>query len=193
MNYPSTQAQVTEHLTDAMRLIWGDRLDTEGMADTPARVAKYWLAITDGLNQDPAAPLQKTFPCEHNELVLIKDIPFNSLCEHHLLPFYGVAHIAYLPQERVVGLSKIPRSLDILAARPQMQERITQQMADLIYRHLKPLGVLVLLEAEHGCMQTRGVLKAGSLTKTMGVRGSYWNDAIALSLGRVYSRLVSWS
>lgn len=177
----STQTQVTLLLSDAMRLLWGDRLLTEGMAETPARVAKHWVNITQGLNQDPAEPLLKTFPCDHNEVVLIRDIPFNSLCEHHLLPFSGVAHVAYVPQGRVVGLSKIPRALDILSARPQMQERITQELADLIQANLQPLGTLVILEAEHGCMQTRGVLKPGSRTVTRAVRGVYESDAIARS------------
>lgn len=173
--------QVTLLLSAAMRLLWGDRLSTEGMEDTPARVAKHWVTITQGLDQDAAEPLRKTFPCDHNELVLIRDIPFNSLCEHHLIPFYGVAHVAYVPQGRVVGLSKIPRSLDILATRPQMQERITHELADLIQTSLEPLGTIVILEAEHGCMQTRGVLKSGSRTVTTAVRGVYREDAIARS------------
>lgn len=178
----NTQHEITLLLSDAMRLIWGDdRLMSEGMAGTPGRVAKHWLKITEGLHQDPAEPLQKTFPCDHNELVLIRDIPFNSLCEHHLLPVWGTAHVAYLPQGRVVGLSKIPRSLDILSARPQMQERITQELADLIRTHLQPVGVLVVLTAEHGCMKTRGVLKSGAMTTTMAARGSYQNDSIARS------------
>jgi GTP cyclohydrolase I len=164
-----------------MQLLWGERLDSEGMQETPERVARHWAETTWGLRSDPALPLQRTFPCDHGELVLIRDIPFSSLCEHHLLPFFGMAHVAYIPQERVVGLSKIPRCLDILAARPQMQEQLTWDLAHTIEETLHPLGVLTVLEAEHTCMQNRGVLKTGAMTTTQTVLGIFKTDAMARS------------
>jgi len=162
-----------------MRSLWGDLLDSEGMEDTPRRVLKHWATITHGLNQDPQEPLAKTFPCDHDEIVIIKDIPFNSLCEHHLLPFFGVAHVAYIPSGRVVGLSKIPRCLDILASRPQLQERLTDQLAEVINTALQPVGVAVVLSAEHTCMTTRGVLKPGSITVTSCLLGVFREDPAA--------------
>jgi GTP cyclohydrolase I len=164
-----------------MQLLWDDLLDSEGMQETPERVARHWASSTWGLQQDPVMPLKRTFSSEHHEIVLIRDIPFCSLCEHHLLPFFGVAHIAYLPQDRVVGLSKIPRCLDILAARPQMQENITAQLAKVIHSTLNALGTIVVLEAEHTCMATRGVLKAGSVTTTQAVLGVFKTDIAARS------------
>lgn len=162
-----------------MRLLWGVKLDSDGMQDTPTRVAKHWATITAGLQQDPLQPLQKTFECNHDEIVLIRNIEFASLCEHHLLPFYGIAHVAYIPSGRVVGLSKIPRCLDILASRPQLQERLTDQLADAIERSLNPSGVAVILRASHTCMSTRGVLKPESQTVTSCMRGVFRVDASA--------------
>lgn len=162
-----------------MRSLWGDLLDSEGMEDTPRRVLKHWATITHGLNHDPQEPLAKTFPCDHDEIVIIKDIPFNSLCEHHLLPFFGVAHVAYIPSGRVVGLSKIPRCLDILASRPQLQERLTDQLAEAINIALQPVGVAVVISAEHTCMTTRGVLKPGSATVTSCLLGVFREDSAA--------------
>lgn len=162
-----------------MQLLWGDLLNSEGMQETPERVARHWASSTWGLHQNPTEPLQRTFSSEHNEIVLIRNIPFCSLCEHHLLPFFGVAHIAYLPQGRVVGLSKIPRCLDVLAARPQMQEDITSQLANVIHSTLNAVGTIVVLEAEHTCMATRGVLKAGAMTTTQAVLGVFKADAVA--------------
>ena len=164
-----------------MRSLWGDLLDTESMEDTPKRVLKHWGAITKGLHQDPLEPLKKTFPCDHDEVVLIKDIPFNSLCEHHLLPFFGTANVAYVPNGRVVGLSKIPRCLDIIAARPQLQERLTDELAIALESALSPIGVAVVLKAEHTCMSTRGVLKPGSVTITSKLTGCFKDDASARS------------
>lgn len=156
-----------------MRSVWGDLIDSEGMQDTPLRVLKHWITITQGITQDELEPLQKTFPCDHDEIVLVKDIPFNSLCEHHLLPFFGVAHVAYIPQGRVVGLSKIPRSLDILASRPQLQERLTDELAKAINTALNPRGVAVIMSAEHSCMSSRGVLKHGAKTVTSCMLGVF--------------------
>jgi GTP cyclohydrolase IA len=178
---PEIDSLNLNRLSDVMRSIWGDLLDTESMADTPSRVLKHWQTITSGLNQDPKLPLQKTFPCDHDEIVLIKDIAFNSLCEHHLLPFFGVAHVAYIPHGRVVGLSKIPRSLDILAARPQLQERLTTELALAIESALNPVGVAVILSAEHTCMSTRGVLKHGTQTVTSCMLGAFRTDLSARS------------
>ena len=162
-----------------MRSLWGELIDTEGMQDTPKRVLKHWQNITQGLYQDPLEPLQKTFPCDHDEIVLVKDIPFNSLCEHHLLPFFGVAHVAYIPQCRVVGLSKIPRCLDIIAARPQLQERLTDDLAKAINTALDPKGVAVIMSAEHTCMSSRGVLKHGAKTVTSCMLGVFRDDLAA--------------
>ncbi|WP_392408154.1 GTP cyclohydrolase I FolE [Chlorogloeopsis fritschii] len=146
------------------------------MEETPQRVAKHWATITRGLHQDPLEPLKKTFTCDHDEIVLIKDISFNSLCEHHLLPFFGVAHVGYIPSGRVVGLSKIPRSLDILAARPQLQERLTSELTQVIEDAIAPVGVIVVMEATHTCMSTRGVVKANAITTTSCVRGVFKTD-----------------
>jgi len=162
-----------------MRSLWGDLLDSEGMRETPQRVLKHWQAVTNGLNKDPLEPLAKTFPCDHDEIVIVRDIPFNSLCEHHLLPFTGVAHVGYIPSGNVVGLSKIPRCLDILAARPQLQERLTDQLATCIMEALTPQGVAVVMTAEHTCMSSRGVLKPGSKTVTSSMLGVFRDDAAA--------------
>lgn len=162
-----------------MRSLWGDALDSEGMKDTPSRVLRHWATITQGLNMDPMEPLAKTFPCTHDEIVIVRDIPFNSLCEHHLLPFFGVAHVAYIPHGKVVGLSKIPRALDILASRPQIQERLTDDLAATINTALSPIGVAVVISAEHTCMTTRGVVKPGSLTVTSAMLGVFREDVSA--------------
>lgn len=165
-------------LGEAMRLIWGDALlDSEGMRNTPDRVIKHWLAATEGLGEEAAEHLGKTFECPYDEMVLIKNIPFTSLCEHHLLTFYGVAHVGYIPQGRVVGLSKVPRCLDTLAARPQMQERLTYEMAQVIQSVLQPLGTIVVIEAQHSCMSCRGVKKEGSKTLTSLVLGLFKENA----------------
>ena len=162
-----------------MRSLWGDLIDSESMEDTPRRVLKHWVAITQGLTEDPLEPLTRTFPCSHDELVLVKDIPFNSLCEHHLLPFFGVAHVAYIPQGRVVGLSKIPRCLDILATRPQLQERLTDDLAKAMKEALAPAGVAVVISAEHTCMSSRGVLKHGAKTVTSCMLGVFRDEVSA--------------
>ena len=166
-------------LSETMEGIWGELLETEGMRDTPARVLKHWKAATAGLHLDPLEPLRKTFPCDSNEIVIVKDIEFSSLCEHHLLPFYGVAHVGYIPKGQVVGLSKIPRCVDILAARPQMQERLTRQIALSIQTALDTDGVAVVLKGEHSCMAHRGIRKAGSSTVTSCVLGTFRDDSTA--------------
>jgi len=149
-----------------------------GLKDTPQRVARMFSEILGGLSEDPVEQLQVIEYEKHDEMVLIKNIPLYSMCEHHLLPFAGVAHVAYIPKGgRIVGLSKIARVVDILSRRLQVQERLTKQTADLLNEHLKPLGVMVVIEAEHMCMSMRGAKKPKSLTVTSAVRGSFRNNS----------------
>ncbi len=165
---PRAEAAVRELL-----LACGEDPDREGLKDTPARVAKAYRELFAGLFTDPDSVLAKTFDESHEELVLVTDIPTYSFCEHHLLPFHGVAHIGYIPNEqgRVTGLSKLARLVDLYARRPQVQERLTSQVADAIVRRLDPRGVIVVIEAEHLCMAMRGVRKPGARTTTSAVRG----------------------
>jgi len=145
-----------------------------GIQRTPKRVASMFKEILGGLNEDPAKHMRVIQDEKHDEMVLIKNIPLYSMCEHHLLPFAGVAHVAYIPKEgRIVGLSKIARVVEAYARRLQVQERLTKQIADLIDQRLKPLGVMVVIEAEHMCMSMRGAKKPKSLTVTSAVRGSF--------------------
>ncbi len=145
-----------------------------GLKETPQRVARMFSEILGGSRENPAKQLQTIQSEKHDEMVLIKNIPLYSTCEHHLLPFAGVAHIAYIPKGgRIVGLSKIARVVDIFSRRLQVQERLTKQIADLIMEHLKPLGVMVVIEAEHMCMSMRGAKKPKSLTVTSALRGSF--------------------
>lgn len=160
-----------------MVLLWGEL--PEGMKETPARVVKYWVEMSQGLNLDPTEALNKVFDCEYDQVVIEKDIPFTSLCEHHLLPFYGVAHIGYIPNQKVVGLSKLPRALEVLATQPQIQERLTEQMGNLVFDNLNCKGVVVILEAEHNCMSCRGVRKHGVKTITSCLRGVFMTDSAA--------------
>ncbi|HET7558762.1 MAG TPA: GTP cyclohydrolase I FolE [Limnochordia bacterium] len=149
----------------------------DGLRDTPRRIAEMFTEVFSGCDDDPARHLAVTFKTDHDELVLVRDIPFFSLCEHHFLPFFGQAHVAYLPKNgRVCGLSKLARTVDVFARRPQMQERITHQVADAIMEHLDPLGAAVVLEAEHMCMSMRGVNKPGSRTVTSAMRGIFRTD-----------------
>ncbi|MBY0514355.1 MAG: GTP cyclohydrolase I FolE, partial [Gemmataceae bacterium] len=144
----------------------GEDPDREGLVETPDRVARMYAEVFAGLHTDPAVHLQKTFTQHADEMVLVKDIEFASCCEHHLLPFTGKAHVGYLPAGKVVGLSKLARAVDAVARRPQVQERMTEQLADLVMTELNPRGVGVLVEASHSCMTIRGVRKPGSLTIT---------------------------
>ncbi|SDN34076.1 GTP cyclohydrolase I [Allokutzneria albata] len=145
----------------------------EGLRDTPARVARAYQELFAGLYIDPDSVLDKTFDESHEELVLVTDIPMYSTCEHHLLPFHGVAHVGYIPnaEGQVTGLSKLARLVDLYARRPQVQERLTSQVADALVRKLNPRGVIVVMQAEHLCMGMRGIKKAGALTTTSAVRG----------------------
>ena len=157
----------------------GEDPDREGLQETPSRVARMYEEIFSGLDSDPKEHL-KIFNegGRHEELVLVKDIPLYSVCEHHLLPFIGRAHIAYIPKDgRIIGLSKFARSVDCFARRPQVQERLTAQIADFLYEELEPLGVAVFIEAEHLCMTMRGARAAGSSTQTSALRGCMRSDA----------------
>lgn len=152
----------------------GEDPEREGLKETPARVARMYCEIFRGLHEDPEVHLEKIFSEDHNEMVIVKDIPLYSMCEHHLLPFYGKAHVAYIPRNgKVTGLSKLARVVDGFARRPQLQERLTSQIADSIMKRLKAYGVLVVIEAEHMCMTFRGVNKPGSKTITSAVRGGF--------------------
>jgi GTP cyclohydrolase I len=168
----------------------GEDPDREGLRDTPARVARAYEEMFAGLYVEPDAPLERTFDEGHGELVLVKDIPLFSTCEHHLVPFHGFAHVGYIPsvEGRVTGLSKIARVVDLYSKRPQVQERLTGQVADAIVRKLDPRGVIVVIDAEHLCMAMRGVRKPGARTTTSAVRGMFKTSptsrAEALSLIR---------
>lgn len=156
----------------------GEDPDRPGLAETPARVARMYEEILAGMSQDPAELFATTFDEGHQEMVMVHDIPVCSICEHHLVPFYGVAHVAYIPNEsgRVCGISKLARLVDVYARRPQVQERLTSQVADSLVEYMNPLGVIVVLECEHMCMTMRGVKKPGSKTTTSAVRGSFRNS-----------------
>ncbi|WP_067619530.1 GTP cyclohydrolase I FolE [Alicyclobacillus acidiphilus] len=155
----------------------GEDPDREGLVDTPARVARMYQEIFGGLHKDERAELSARFHVEHGEMVFVRDIPFYSMCEHHLLPFFGTAHVAYLPHDNVVtGLSKLARLVDTVAKRPQVQERMTNVIADALAEELSAEGVMVVIDAEHLCMNMRGIKKPGSRTMTVAVRGRYETD-----------------
>jgi len=153
----------------------GEDPNRDGLLETPARVARMWSEISAGLREDPCQHLLKTFDVDHDEMVMVRDIPMYSMCEHHLLPFVGTAHVAYIPRRggSITGLSKIARLVDGYARRPQVQERLTRQIADAVRDALDPAGVLVVLDAEHLCMSMRGVRKPGSSTVTSAVHGIF--------------------
>ena len=156
----------------------GEDPDREGLKETPDRVARMYEEIVCGIFQDPREHLKVTFPEEsHEEMVIVKDIPFYSCCEHHLVPFFGKAHVVYIPKGgRLTGLSKLARVVETIAKRPQLQERIAKETADIIMEELRPYGVMVVIEAEHMCMTMRGVKKPGSKTVTSAVRGVFAKD-----------------
>ena len=157
----------------------GEDPQRDGLLRTPARVAKMYAEVFAGLREDPEHHLEVQFEAGHDEMVMGKDIPFYSMCEHHLLPFVGQAHVAYVPGEhgKITGLSKLARLVEAYARRPQVQERLTSQVADKLMQALDPRGALVVIEAEHLCMSMRGVQKPGSLTLTSAVRGLFLSDA----------------
>lgn len=157
----------------------GEDPSREGLLDTPKRVAKMYAEVFEGLHKDPREYFKTVFNENHDEVVLVKDIPFQSMCEHHLVPFYGKAHIAYIPRDGVVaGLSKLARAVETTSRRPQLQERITSTVADAMMEMLNPIGVYVLIEAEHMCMTMRGIRKPGAKTITTVARGIYEHDDI---------------
>ncbi|TWE14531.1 GTP cyclohydrolase I [Prauserella muralis] len=162
-----------ERAVRELLLACGEDPDRDGLQETPARVARAYREMFAGLYNDPDHVLDRTFDESHEELVLVTDIPMFSTCEHHLVPFHGVAHVGYIPnsQGKVTGLSKLARLVDLYAKRPQVQERLTSQIADAIDRKLKPRGVIVVVEAEHLCMAMRGIRKPGARTTTSAVRG----------------------
>ena len=165
-----------QKIQDGVRLILegiGEDLNREGLRETPERIARMYEEICGGMTEDAGTHLQKTFSVSDSGMVMEKDIVFYSMCEHHMLPFFGKAHIAYIPDGKVVGLSKLARTVEVFAKRLQIQEQMTAQIADAIMEHLSPKGVMVVIEAEHMCMTMRGVKKPGSLTETMAVRGEF--------------------
>ena len=165
-----------EKIKEGVRLILdgiGEDINREGLLETPDRIARMYEELAAGYTDDAAVHLQKRFHVDNNDMVIEKDIPFYSFCEHHMLPFYGTAAIAYIPSGEVVGLSKIARTLEVYAKRFQLQERLTAQIADVFMEELKPQGVMVLIEAEHMCMTMRGIKKPGTKTVTTVTRGVF--------------------
>jgi len=178
---PPAKIAVPDDVAAAVRTLirWaGDDPDREGLTDTPARVARAWKEYASGYGEDPASHLQRTFDevGGYDEIVLLKDIPFQSHCEHHLAPIIGKASIAYLPNERVVGISKLARVLHGFARRLQIQERLTAQVADCVWEHLRPQGVAVVIEASHACMTARGVNTPGVMMTTSRMMGAFRKD-----------------
>jgi len=184
------EARVEAAIRELLHAV-GEDPDREGLRETPARVARAYREIFAGLYQEPGDVLTTTFDIGHEEMVLVKDIEVYSTCEHHLVPFHGVAHVGYIPgtDGRITGLSKLARLVDVYARRPQVQERLTSQIADALVAELEPRGVLVVVECEHLCMSMRGVRKPGSRTVTSAVRGQMRDvatraEAMSLVLGR---------
>ena len=178
-------------IEEGVRLILegiGEDLEREGLRKTPTRVARMYSEVLEGMDQDAAEYFATTFEEGHREMVLVKDIPFYSLCEHHLIPFFGLAHVAYLPGTtgKICGISKLARTIDVFARRLQVQERLTGQIANTLVEQLRPNGVIVVIEAEHLCMSMRGIKKPGTKTITSAVRGAFESSEIvrteALSL-----------
>jgi|SRR3990170_308708 len=190
-NLITTETEIDlERIAAAVReilLAVGEDPDREGLRSTPQRVARMYAELFGGLHDDPARYLEATFTERYDEIVALKDISFNSMCEHHLMPFEGQAHVAYLPDGKVVGISKLARVVEALSRRPQVQERMTNQIADIIMENLSAKGVAVVLAATHTCMTCRGVRKAGSVMITSAVRGLCRSDA--RTRGEVFSLL----
>ena len=176
---PQVDLERAERAVREILFAIGEDPDREGLKDTPARVARSYREIFAGMRQTPEDVLTTTFEIGHEELILVRDIEVYSTCEHHLVPFHGVAHVGYIPGRdgRVTGLSKLARLVDVYARRPQVQERLTSQIADALIEHLKPLGVMVVIECEHLCMSMRGVRRPGSRTITSAVRGQLRDPA----------------
>jgi GTP cyclohydrolase I len=169
-------ARIEKAVRDILLAV-GEDPDREGLRDTPSRVARMYEEIFSGLKRDPAEHLKTSFTEHYDEMVVLRDIPFNSTCEHHLMPFEGKAHVAYLPDGKVIGISKLARVVDEFARRPQVQERMTSQIADLLMEKLEAKGAAIVVEATHTCMTCRGIKKAGSVMVTSAVRGRCRSDA----------------
>ena len=192
---PTTAAAKVDHprIERAVReilLAVGEDPDREGLLETPARVARMYAEMFTGLHQDPREHLQKAFTEKYDEIVLVRDIAFNSVCEHHLLPFMGHAHIGYLPDGRVLGLSKLARVVEVVSHRPQVQERMTEQIADLLENDLGAKGVAVVVEATHTCMTIRGVRKPSSMCVTSAMKGLFRSNVSSRAevLSLIYGR-----
>jgi len=183
LDLPEFDQARAEAAVRELLLAVGENPDRQGLQDTPSRVARAYREMFAGLYTDPDTVLDTTFDEEHDELVLVTKIPMYSTCEHHLVAFHGMAHVGYIPGKdgRVTGLSKLARVVDLYAKRPQVQERLTAQIADAVVRKLDPRGVIVVIEAEHLCMAMRGVRKAGSITVTSAVRGQFKTDVASRS------------
>jgi GTP cyclohydrolase I len=169
---PVDHARIERAVREILHAV-GEDPDREGLLETPARVARMYAEMFSGLHQDPKAHLRKAFTEKYDEIVLVRDISFTSMCEHHLLPFTGRAHIGYLPDGRVLGLSKLARIVEVVSHRPQVQERMTEQIADLLVEDLGAKGVAVVVEASHSCMTIRGIRKPGSLCVTSAMKGIF--------------------
>lgn len=173
-----------ENAVRELLLALGEDPSRDGLLDTPRRVARMYRELFAGLHIDPAEHLARTFDEYYEEIVALRDISFSSICEHHLLPFVGKAHVAYLPGTRIVGLSKLARTVDTFAKRPQVQERLTSQIVDALMKHLDARGAMVIIESEHYCMKVRGVSKPGSVMVTQAARGVFRTDATLRSEAR---------
>ncbi|MDD7718980.1 MAG: GTP cyclohydrolase I FolE [Eubacteriaceae bacterium] len=179
-----------EKIKEGVRLILegiGEDVNREGLLDTPDRIARMCEQIFGGLEQDASVHFEKKFHAVNNNIVIEKDIIFHSVCEHHLLPFFGKAHVAYIPNEKVAGLSKLARTVEVFARRPQIQENMTAQIAEAVEKYLEPKGVMVMIEAEHMCMSMRGVQKPGTKTVTTITKGAFAED---YSLQQTFMQMV---
>jgi len=189
------QPRVQKLIRELLEAI-GEDPNREGLVETPRRVAEMYVELFEGLEADPGEHLRTNFEAGHDEMVMVRDIPFATLCEHHMVPFTGLAHVAYLPgaEGKVVGLSKMARLVEGFARRLQVQERMTTQIIDAMEREMKPRGSIVVLEAEHFCMSMRGVKKAGATTVTSAVRGVFRDDAAyrAEALQYIHQRRSTW-
>jgi GTP cyclohydrolase I len=184
MTQTLTPAIDQERIAAAVREIIaaiGEDAGREGLVETPRRIARLYAEMFSGLSEDPREVLSRSFEESHKEMVILKNIPFYSLCEHHFLPFHGQAHVGYVPEGRIVGVSKLARAVDILARRPQMQERLTGQIADAIMEGLEPDGVAVVIEAEHLCLTMRGAQKPGAVMVTSAIRGGFRRRGVTRS------------
>lgn len=177
MNQEIDQPRIEKAVREILIAI-GEDPDRDGLLETPERVARFYAEVCSGLLENPSDHLDKTFEVDHDEIIIVRDIPFFSICEHHLVPFFGKAHVAYLPEEggRIAGLSKLARLIDGFSKRPQVQERLTGQIANAIEEKLRPRGAAVVIEAEHLCMSMRGVKKPGTSTVTSSMRGIFRNN-----------------